>query len=558
MAYEVVDFQDIQDAIREELKVQSSDTLSINRIKRVINQVYLQEIVPFHKWKWLEGTHRAIHKARYNTGTCIVTPESATVTLNTTPSVGTGSFAGKRFAVDGYNEIYIVSAHTAGSATVTLTSNYTGNLSATAGFKIWNDIVDLPTDCRETIGVWHNFHSKPMEGIGLQKFRKLSALNQRAEAYPSVYYTSDFYDPSTGDGELETDRYRRMYIYPSVNKTDVTLQIDYMKEISALDAAGDEPAMPVEDRVVLVYGALARLFKSINSDIEQSQLAKADYNAKLTRMSSKLEDSIDPPKLKPDSTYVKTRRAPRFSPSSHSMGGANGGSGYEAVTYLEDVTIAGATITANVTVNSGITIDGVDISALSTTSSDHIADTVGAHAASAISFTAAGNIAAADVQLALEELDADKVAGPATATDNAVVRFDSTSGKLIQDTSTLLVSDTGEITQATTTVIGILTSATLTDNIASPTQVLALPHATYNTAIIEYSMKRGTGNREVGHIYMINDGTTAEFTAAGASLGTLGVTLTADISGTDMRLLYITTSTGTDVTMQYRITKWAN
>lgn len=557
MAYEVVDFQDIQDAIREELKVQSSDTISVNRIKRVINQVYLQEVVPFARWKWLEGSYRTIHKARYNTETCSVTPGSATVTLSVAPAASVGSFAGKKFAVDGYNEIYIVSAHTAESTTITLSSNYTGNSSSAVGFKIWTDVVDLPTDCRETVDVLHNFHSKPMEGIGLQKFRQLTLLNPRAEAYPSFYYTADFYDPSSGTDELESDRYRRMYIHPSINKTDVTLQVDYVKEVTALSSAGDEPAMPVEDRVVLVYGSLARLWKSINNDIEQAQLAKADYNAKLARMAGKVEDSQDPPKLKPDSTYVKTRRAPRFTPAGHSMSGVGGGSGYEAVTYLTDVTIAGATITSNVTVNPGVTIDGVDISEISTDISGHIADTTDAHDASAISFSPTGNIASTDVQLAIAEVDSEKVEGPASATDEAIARFDTTSGKLIQDSS-VTISDTGVITQATNLVLDILTTATLADNTAVAAEVFTLPHATYSSAIVEYTIKRGSGNREIGHLYIVTDGTTAEFTAAGAVLGTLGVTFTADISGANMRLLYTTTNTGTSATMKYRIKKWLN
>lgn len=557
MAYEVVDFQDIQDAIREELKIQSSDTVNINRIKRVINQVYLQEVIPFARWKWLEGSYRTIHKARYNTDTCEVTPASTTVTLSTAPAASLGSFAGKKFAVDGYNEIYIIESHTAESTTVTLSSNYTGNAGSAVGFKIWTDTVALPTDCRETVSVWHNFHSKPMEGIGLQKFRQLTALNPRAESYPSFYYTGDFYDPSSGSDELESDRYRRMYIHPAINKTDVTLQVDYIKEITALNAAGDEPAMPVEDRVVLVYGSLARLWKSINSDIEQSQLAKSDYNSKLARMAGKVEDSQDPPKLKPDSTYVKTRRAPRFTPAGHSMSGVGGGSGYEAVTYLSGVTIAGATITSNVTVDAGVTIDGVDISSLSASITDHLADTTDAHDASAISFSPIGNIASSDVQLAIAELDTDKVAGPASATDEAIVRYDSTSGKLIQDSS-VLISDTGIITQATNLVLDILTSATLTDNTAVAAAVFTLPHATYSSAVIEYTISRGSGNREIGTLYMVTDGTSVEFTAAGAVLGTLGVTFTADISGANMRLLYTTTSTGTSATMKYRIKKWLN
>ena len=555
MAYQVVDFQDIQDAIREELKVQSSDLVTMNRVKRVINQVYLQEVVPFARWKWLEGSYRVIHKARINTDTCQVTPNSDAVIFNTAPSASLGSFAGKKFAADGYNEIYIIATHTAGSVNFTLSGDYTGNLSLTAGYKIWTDVVNLPTDCRETVSVWHNFHSKPMEGVGQQKFRSLSLLNPRAESYPSLYYTADFYAPTSP--ETEDDRYRQMYLHPAVNKTDVTLQIDYIKELSALNLAGDEPAMPVEDRVVLVYGALARLWKSVNSDIDMAQLAQVDFKAKLARMSGKVEDSQDSPKLKPDSSYVRTRRASRFSPTGHSLAGVGGGSGYEQVTFLEDVTIKGATITANVTVSDGVTIDGVDISSISTGLSDHLADTVDAHDASAISFAAVGNIVATDVQAALLELDGDKVNGPGAVTDNAVVRFDSTSGTSVQN-SVVIVSDTGVISQATGLVMDILTSATLTDNTGSPTAIFAEAFASYASFVIDYTLSRGTGNREVGTLYMLTDGTTSDVSGGGASIGTLGVAFTAAVNGSNVELKYTTTSTGTNVTMKYRITKWAD
>jgi hypothetical protein len=460
MAYEIVDFLDIIDAIREELKVQSGDTTTINKIKRVVNTVYLNEVIPYARWKWLEGSTRVIHKARYNTETCSVTPGSTTVTLSTAPPASQGSFAGKKFAVDGYNEIYIVASHTAESTTVTLSSEYTGNASTTAGFKIWTDVVALPTDCRETINVWHNFSTRPLEGIGLQKYRQITALNQRTEAYPTFYYTADFYDPTTGTDETESDRYRRMYVHPAINKTDCTLQIDYVKEVTALVDDADEPVMPLEDRVVLVDGALARLWKSIASDNDNAMLSKRDYESKLARMAGKIEDSQDTAKVTPTSTYVRNMRAPRIRPGAHNAPGAGGGSGYTAVTYLNNPTIAGANVTANVTVSSGVTIDGVDLSALSTTVDAHIADTVDAHDASAISNTPAGNIASTDVQGAINELDSEKMAAAASSTDNAVARFDGTTGAVIQS-SGVTIDDTDKLTAAQLNASGLTASRVL-------------------------------------------------------------------------------------------------
>jgi hypothetical protein len=66
-----------------------------------------------------------------------------------------------------------------------------------------------------------------------------------------------------------------------------------------------------------------------------------------------------------------------------------------------------------------------------------------------------GGTGATDAAAALTALGG--VAGPASSTDNAVARFDSTTGKLIQN-STVTISDTGDITA--TSLNGILGSGT--------------------------------------------------------------------------------------------------
>jgi hypothetical protein len=64
-AYKLLDFADIIDAVMEELKLQDSDTVSKNRIKRIINMVYLDEVVPASRWYWLSGHTTVTHKAYY-------------------------------------------------------------------------------------------------------------------------------------------------------------------------------------------------------------------------------------------------------------------------------------------------------------------------------------------------------------------------------------------------------------------------------------------------------------------------------------------------------------
>ena len=54
-AYEIRTFSDIYTRVREELKLQASDTTNIQRIKRLVNEIYLDEVCPYEQWDWLHG-----------------------------------------------------------------------------------------------------------------------------------------------------------------------------------------------------------------------------------------------------------------------------------------------------------------------------------------------------------------------------------------------------------------------------------------------------------------------------------------------------------------------
>jgi hypothetical protein len=82
-----------------------------------------------------------------------------------------------------------------------------------------------------------------------------------------------------------------------------------------------------------------------------------------------------------------------------------------------------------------VTSDGVYIDFLglatapvadATELSDHIADGTGAHAASAIVFTPAGGVAAINVQTAIEEVDAEKIAIPSSCVAGDVLYHNGT------------------------------------------------------------------------------------------------------------------------------------
>lgn len=99
-----------------------------------------------------------------------------------------------------------------------------------------------------------------------------------------------------------------------------------------------------------------------------------------------------------------------------------------------------------------------------------------------------------------------------------------------------------------------ITSSTLNDNTATPTLVpsCAFSTSTYRSVIIEFSISRGAGNYACGTLVMVYDGTNANLVQNfDIEIGTLGITFTGSIVGTNMQLMYVTTSTGTAATMKF-------
>lgn len=473
MAQGMVTFDDIVDGIREAIGVQTSDTSAVNKIKRFVNMVYLDEVVPFKRWQWLQKSMTVVHKAYHNVGTASVTPTSTSVTLNTAPNSSLGSFKGYRFSVDGNNQVYTIASHTAGSAAVVLTGAYQEAVNGTANYKIWRDSFDLPTDAKETVELWHAERATPCEGVGPQGFRKLEAASPKAEGFPSRYNTYDYYDPTDSDDETESDRYRRVRIYPSITTTPVTINVDYIQDVSELDDDADEPLMPIGDRVVLYYGAGALAWSIISRNEEMSNKWQGLYNAKLARMAGEREDGLDVPSLAPTSNYVNTIRRAGLRSRRVNASVTGGGSSTSLPTYLQDVIINGAAVRGNITVDADITIDGRDISE-----------------------------------------DGETLDGIAGQTS---------------------------VTLADNTTNGVIAAFTLTEE---------------DTIHLRYSIKRGSA-KEAGMITLMGGATAAMAQGGIVQIGgSAGVSISADISGGTVRLLYTTTNTGSDATFKYQQVKW--
>lgn len=306
----LTDFRDLYETVLEQLKIPVGDATTLARVKRDINIIYCHEVVPFKRWPWLVKRFDVTHEKFYNSGssdTASVTQGSTTITLSAIVPVAKGSLRGFFYKSQQFSEVYTIDSHTAGTDTLELTVQYNGETTSDAGFRIWRDNISLPTDARETIGLRHDLRSRDVIPRGAQKLDELAQQDRAREDWPKYYSTDIYVDPTPGDPETEADRFRKVRIWPALFKDDITIHVDYIKEVSELVSDGDEPFLPVEDRIVLVYGALRQAWlreRNPEAATNNEQL----FQAKLNRMAAKIEDALDAPRLEVDDNYIGAKR----------------------------------------------------------------------------------------------------------------------------------------------------------------------------------------------------------------------------------------------------------
>jgi hypothetical protein len=226
---------------------------------------------------------------------------------------------------------------------------------------------------------------------------------------------------------------RELLIYPAVSDKRTTLHLDYTKAVDPLENDTDEPLMPVEDRNVLFYGAMW-----LSADRERSEDTANKYLSlfkdRLARMTARTEGSPDKPTIKPSGLYLRGKRFAGRSRDLTSMGPVTGtlGGGGSVVSGTADsaaIFDSNGSLIASPTVSSTelgyldgvtsnvqtqLTANAAAAAAAQTAADDaqadidaHLIDGTDAHAASAITNTPSGNLAATTVQAALDELQTD-------------------------------------------------------------------------------------------------------------------------------------------------------
>lgn len=562
----------ILDEIMSMLQIQSTDTVSRERIKGDVVRAYLNEVMPYSSWHWRRKKVNLQAAAYHSTGTASVTQSSTSVTLSTSL---TTSRAGQLFSVTGENDSYRIKSHVGGSATLVLENPYTGSTSATATFKIWADSIPLPTDLEEILQLTSPSLHKPLEGVGLNELRRISSANPKGEGRPFFYSLDDWIDPSpysavtglpavatrTSAGLVRTIRFNATLGATSATALlkvgdrirlsgagNYTYNIDAIVSsvttgTTTLDTITYTALEPLTEAATVDTGITILLANTESYERQKHLLiypaihnAKTnlslDYNAELPPM----DDENDEPAMplvdrivlywyglsyayardrNPEEAMIyrglaerrlsliagKTSESmdkPSIVPSRNYLSSKRNMSSYRSRGRFGDLAIGSGSTTNPLGNINTVAVFGSD----QTLQSDSLISTTELHALDGISSVST-----------IEE------------------RLDILEG-----------SDTD-------------TAVTLTDN--ATTTVESWPWATQNVVHIDYSLTRGTSNMESGQLKLITNGTTVAIAdGAAAGFGTLGVTFSGDISGTDLRLRATLTSTGTNASMRFTARTW--
>lgn len=300
MSVTLVDYEDIYTAICEAIKVPLTDGTTLGRIKRDINMIYLDHIIPFkpRAWWWLEVKQNVVTPVKFTTGTASVAADGTTVTFSSAPTVDLDEYY---FKFTGYPHIIKISAHTASVATATLETGWPDIAVTAGGFKCWKDHASLGSTVKDIIQVTHDRRSTPLDLLANVTFAERRARYPETEGYPVLVNAGDY--DSSGN--------RILNWHPSCWDSKTILKVEGRQHATALSADADEPLMPVEDRIAIFYGASSFAWARERNESE----ATKNWNLfimKLNEMAGKGGEAPQKTEMGVDPDYLINKRYRRY------------------------------------------------------------------------------------------------------------------------------------------------------------------------------------------------------------------------------------------------------
>ncbi len=201
-------------------------------------------------WTWLRARSTFTLQTAITTGTVSVTNDSVTATLSAAQAVDMDD---RYFKVDGHEDVFRVSAHTASSDTLTLDSVYTGSTDATASYTLFKLDYTLASDAIEILAPMManrvNNNEGRIDGISLNK---LPPLQNIGGGIPNKFAYVD--DTTIMFNKYAVDELVRVNYWYKKRPADLT------------DSGSEEPEVPLRYRHIIGNIALFDLLMDMNDD----------------------------------------------------------------------------------------------------------------------------------------------------------------------------------------------------------------------------------------------------------------------------------------------------
>lgn len=191
-------------------------------------------------WWWLRKDDQGVLTLNplQDTGTIAVTNGSASATLSSSIAA---TMAGRHIKIDDHPDVFIITAHSGGSTSITLESVYTGSTDAAASFKIMQLDYDLASDVLYLTSPFMAYqdgrHEIPV--MSLDALRANWPLNEAGSGVPK-------------NAAFIGERKVRFSHYGGTSSTDlIKLDYEYVYEPSDLSDDSNEPLVPRQYRKIL-------------------------------------------------------------------------------------------------------------------------------------------------------------------------------------------------------------------------------------------------------------------------------------------------------------------
>lgn len=194
----VLPFTELFEQAKLEVGDRATDTDTENYYKSLVNIVYTNLLPQVREWKAFVTTFDDPIQVigNYNTGTVDITSGSATVTGTST--VFTSAMVGRRFKVNGDDEVYIVETFTS-TTVIVLNRTYNGTTVDDGNYEILDDLFSMDSDfdrLTDEPRIWYMQNGSPnfLEFLSDKEFINKQTFTPGLPNYARVYPDKDSSD----------------------------------------------------------------------------------------------------------------------------------------------------------------------------------------------------------------------------------------------------------------------------------------------------------------------------------------------------------------------------